>query len=122
MDAVGGGLFGQRLAVVEDAARLVADDPLRVEEGDGTACEDRLKGAAAVLAPPLQLLVGQAWLARGLVQQPIHTTAVKKINRLARGRARLNAMALTAPRTYPPHLPPLVCVTPRGTHLHRFVR
>ena len=25
----------------------MADDPLRVEEGDGAACEDRLKGAAA---------------------------------------------------------------------------
>uniref|UniRef100_A0A7S3WEF0 Uncharacterized protein n=2 Tax=Emiliania huxleyi TaxID=2903 RepID=A0A7S3WEF0_EMIHU len=75
------GLFGQRLAVGEDAARLgVADDPLRVEEGggatredrplrveegDGTAREDRLQIAAAALAQQLQLLlVGQTRLAR----------------------------------------------------------
>ena len=46
------GLFWQRLAVGEDAARLgVADDPLRVEEGDGAALEDRLQVAAAALAP-----------------------------------------------------------------------
>ena len=40
----------------EDAPRLgVADDPLRVEEGDGAAREDRLQVAAAELAPQLQL-------------------------------------------------------------------
>uniref|UniRef100_A0A6V2RBE6 Uncharacterized protein n=1 Tax=Emiliania huxleyi TaxID=2903 RepID=A0A6V2RBE6_EMIHU len=49
------GLFGQRLAVVEDAARLgVADDPPRVEEGDGAARDDRFQVAAAELAPQFQ--------------------------------------------------------------------
>ena len=48
------GLFGQRLAASEDASRLgVADDPLRVEEGNGAAREDWLQGVAAELAPLL---------------------------------------------------------------------
>ena len=83
------GLFGQRLAVGEDAARLgVADDPLRVEEGDGAAREDRLEVAAAALAPQLQLLlVGQTrlgLLVPGLlVPQPIASPAcVLKADRL----------------------------------------
>ena len=58
------GFFGQRLTVGEDAALLcVLDDPLRVEEGDGPAHEDKLQGNAAALAPQLKLLlVGQARL------------------------------------------------------------
>jgi len=53
----------QRLAVSEDGCRpprRVADDPPRVEEGDGAAREDRLQVAAALFTPQFQLLLVDA--------------------------------------------------------------
>ena len=53
------GLFGQRLPVRDDTARLgVADDPLRVDEGHSAAREDRLQVASAALAPDADIVRG----------------------------------------------------------------